>query len=214
MLMDRAGRTIGLQGTISDITEQRRLIEEREALLHEVHHRVRDNLQLVASLTRLSRPEFLERRIGALGEVFDELYREASFSDISPGPLLQRVVTGALAGAGELSFDPAAGRVAVDRLPMRRVVPLALLVNELVQHLSAEEPEQPYTTLRVSIEPVGEAVRLIIAAGTDNALGAIQGRGCDPLDEESLTGLMVAQLGGTGCVRVGPGAREYVVEFA
>ena len=223
-LRDRAGRTIGLQGTMSDITDQRALMEEREALLHEVHHRVRDNLQLIGSLARLSAPELLETRITALGEVFDELYRERSFSDVETFPLVLRVVNAALATHGFREIPQDRVQITVSPLPMRRAVPLTLMVNEIVHSLCKSADATP-STLSVMLqpgEPSSDASRperrggdtaMTLQIGTD--------RGDDPatqydraLDGTTILALLIQQVGGSARVRVGPTSRIYIIGFA
>ena len=214
-LKDRAGRIIGLQGTLSDITEQRNLMDEKEALLHEVHHRVRDNLQLIGSLARLSRPEFLETRIAALSEVFDELYRERSFSDVDPRALVERVAHTALANLGKYAVDTDRFSITVPSLPMRRAVPVALLVNELVQDLGRAYPEFDSRLLHVSLAEVDDG--FCLSLGVDDAGDAAEDGGAAaavPLETDRIPYLLADQLGGSGEYRDTAAGRSYTIRFS
>jgi PAS domain S-box-containing protein len=100
-----------------DITEQRaaeqalrdreaslvRAVEERETLMHEVHHRVKNNLQLVSSLlyfqsqkltdpTVLSALRDLEERIHALVLVHEQLYLSNELSHITLRTYLEPLI--------------------------------------------------------------------------------------------------------------------------
>jgi PAS domain S-box-containing protein len=197
-LRDRAGRVIGLQGIFSDITEKRALVADKQALLHEIHHRVRDNLQLIGSLSRLSNPEALELRISTLGEVFDELYREKSFSEIQPLPLLERVVDGTVSGTGfgsglEREFD-----IPKTTIPMRRAVPLALLVNEIVT-LICRRAGGGQRVLRTRLLCAGDESVLTVGIGDLEPLESTgDGEVQVPVEPDSIAGILIDQLGGTG----------------
>ena len=213
-LRDRGGRSIGLQGTISDITEQRRLTAEREALLHEVHHRVRDNLQLLGSLAQLSGPDMLESRIAALGEVFDELYRERSFSAINPRPLLNRVVSAAQANNRCPITEADLHELAVASIPMRRAVPLALLVNELIQEICAGDAGTEGLKIHVALlnnAETGHRFELHVDAGDRDSLASQESQS---LPESGIPALMVNQLGGAAQMWKSATARRYVVRFS
>src|SRR5918994_7709965 len=74
-----------LATTQESLTEQRKAASERDVLLREIYHRVKNNLQIVQSLLRLGsrdlRPEQGEpfeaavMRIGAMARVHTLLYR-------------------------------------------------------------------------------------------------------------------------------------------
>jgi PAS domain S-box-containing protein len=211
-LRDRANRVIGLQGSFSDITEKRALVADKEALLHEIHHRVRDNLQLIGSLTRLSDPDALELRIATMGEVFDELYREQSFSEIQPLPLLQRVVDGTISGTGCDSGMVREFDVAKETIPMRRAVPLALLVNEIVTQICRRRDGGGRHVLGIRLICVdGESVLTI---GVDDIEPGDDDDRQIPIEADSIAGILIDQLGGSGYqARRGAGVR-YTVRFS
>lgn len=77
--------------------------EERKMLLQEVHHRVKNNFQIVSSMLRLQsykfhneelRENFEEavNRINAMAIVHDVIYRQEKFSDIDAKTYLERLV--------------------------------------------------------------------------------------------------------------------------
>ena len=132
----------------SDVTEQRaaeqaRLqaaIAQREALVREVHHRIKNNLQGVAGLLQQSassRPELAE----SLGEVVGRIQAIAQVHGLQvrdgEALVLRRVVAAVFENLGRtfgivmpVQVDDEAG---VDRwlLPEQEAVPLALVFNEL-----------------------------------------------------------------------------------
>ncbi len=214
-LKDRAGRVVGLQGTLSDTTEQRALQDEKEALLHEVHHRVRDNLQLIGSMARLNNPDALESRISALGEVFDELYRERSFSEISAQPLLERVAHTSLANSGCTSIERTAMDISLATIEMRRAVPLALLVNELVQELCLPISESSGNGLLVGLRPEGTGGVLTVETthGDAGPATATDDGSSVTMAEDRLVFLLTEQLRGDASYHTAPGMSRYIITF-
>jgi two-component sensor histidine kinase len=116
-------------------------LEEKEILLKEVHHRVKNNLQLILSLIRLqddaNKPseasrQDLESRISAMSLVHEMLYRTERFSDIDLASYtrsLAELVQGSY-GNGmpkELTID-------VDEVHCKldKAIPFGLLLNELI----------------------------------------------------------------------------------
>jgi len=195
-LQNRAGRVIGLRGVLTDITERENLQREREALLHELHHRVRDNLQLIASLARLSEPEKIESRIAAVSYVFDELYQEDSFVDIDPRHLVYKVVASAMSFSPCEHMPTIEDEYALDRLPMRMAVPTAIIVQETVTTIAERLHEDRRCPERIILRltRTDGALRFFIATTDDLSLPDITDTA---IDEQSILSVTVDQLRGT-----------------
>ena len=138
--------------TVSDIGERLRAqaqiqaaLHEKTVLLQEVHHRVKNNLQIIASLLSLqSRHADLgtqaalgdsQRRVMAMALTHQLLYELNDFSALELGPYLRRLTQllhEAFARQGqpvELHIEaPEQGL----RIDLQQAVPCALLVNELL----------------------------------------------------------------------------------
>lgn len=89
-----------------DITEDKELefelkkaIDEKTVLLKEVHHRVKNNLQLIQSLARLKQKDNLveineiEDSISAIANAHEAIYRAERFDEIDLGKYLHRVIS-------------------------------------------------------------------------------------------------------------------------
>jgi PAS domain S-box-containing protein len=106
---DAGGNPVQMFGTIQDITERavaqeqiRTSLREKEMLLKEIHHRVKNNMQVVTSLLNLesekaadpgTRALFKESmtRIRSMALVHEKLYRSPSLSSIDFGEYLNSV---------------------------------------------------------------------------------------------------------------------------
>ncbi len=140
-------------------------LSEKEVLLKEVHHRVKNNMQVVSSLLNLQArkitdPTALEafadcqRRIRAMAMIHETLYRTEDLSCVSCREYLSRLVT-------ELSRI-GGGRVAVAldlaeiSLHIDQAVPLGLIVNELVTNAMVHAfPDQQPGEIRVAVRRIG-----------------------------------------------------------
>jgi two-component sensor histidine kinase len=127
-------------------TSERRLrtsLEEKEVLLKEIHHRVKNNLQVVSSLLylqgrRLPAPEVQgvlresQARVRSMALVHERLYQSGDLASVDFGQYLE-ALTAHLARTfaprdTEVSVRSEAGGI---RLPVDAAIPCGLIVNEL-----------------------------------------------------------------------------------
>ena len=133
-----------LESRVRERTEQlERALTEKTELFGEVHHRVRNNLQVVSSLVRMKlrqdgRPDIRETfadvlgRIDAIGLVHDVLYDSGEASRVPVSEYLDRLC----GGIAQLQNDQdrVAVHVSADRaeIGLDQAVTLGLIANELV----------------------------------------------------------------------------------
>jgi two-component sensor histidine kinase len=138
-------------GTLADISERRaaedRLrgaLREKEVLLREVHHRVKNNLQVVASLLGLqgraageprARELFEESaaRVSSMAMAHEQLYRSADLSSIDFASYLRQLARhlSARAGRRDIVVDL---RAQPCTLSLEVAVPCGLICNELLSN--------------------------------------------------------------------------------
>lgn len=193
-LRARGDTLIGIQGALTDITERRRLEDERAALLHEVHHRVRDNLQLVGSLARLSDPPTLERRIAAIGEAFDELYRESSFARVAVAQLGERVSIGAISALGLTPNPEVSFSLCDTTLPMRRAAPVSLALSDAIARVGSVIEAGRRALIEVGLCPQGDRMKLRVAVLLSEA--TLSGEAIEAVRTDEMLPLFVDQLTG------------------
>ncbi|MGA3041671.1 MAG: histidine kinase dimerization/phosphoacceptor domain -containing protein [Bryobacteraceae bacterium] len=124
----------------------KRTLQEKEVLLREVHHRVKNNLQVICSMLRLQernlRDETLlqalrvsRERVMAMAMLHDQLHRAKDFSNINLGEYIRNLAASLFCSYGVnsadigLSMDIEDIPVAVDT-----AIPCGLIVNELVSN--------------------------------------------------------------------------------
>lgn len=119
--------------------------DEKTTLVREVHHRVKNNLQIVVSLLRMQsheveNPEFRMlfqesiNRIMAMSLIHQKLYQNKNLSQIRIGDyldeLVREIMTLSVTGR-EVQYEI---QTEADRIGLKTLVPLGLLVNELVSN--------------------------------------------------------------------------------
>lgn len=161
-------------------------LREKEILLKEIHHRVKNNLQVVTSLLGLQsrrvadekvRTMFLEsqNRIQSLALLHEKLYQSRSVCDIDCQEYVHSLVTHLFHAYG-VSFDRIAVRIDLggSRMDLDRALPCGLILNELVSNcLKHAFPEGRTGEIRVQMtSPVQTEEVLLIA---DDGVGLRQG---------------------------------------
>lgn len=176
--------------------------EEKELLLREIHHRVKNNLQVITSLlslqaNKVSDPKTRallhesQNRVRAMAMVHETLYRSddlravdcAEYLRALAGPLYQSY--GLEPGAVELRIQVPPGM----RISLETATPFGLIVNELITNaLKHAFPGGRRGEIVVRLEALGERrFRLLVS---DDGVGFPTGR--DPNRPETL-GLRLVQ---------------------
>jgi two-component system, NtrC family, sensor kinase len=135
-----ANRT--LESNVAQRTEElSRALREKDVLLREVHHRVKNNLQMIASLVRISGRNHpagqhpirddVTRRIIAVGQVYDQVHKADDLSQLDLGAYLRSIcnqLTTAIGRSGvalQMRLEPI--MVNIDT-----ALPVGLIAQELV----------------------------------------------------------------------------------
>jgi two-component sensor histidine kinase len=171
------GRALGTVGIIRDITVRKEhalaleaALEAKEVLLKEIHHRVKNNLQVVSSLLHIqeaaivdegSRKVFVEcqTQIQTMAMVHEVLYRSSGLESLDMQSYfeqlldyLSNVYDGGYRG---IAFSVEASLVS---LGIDTAIPVALIVNELVSNCMKHAfPEGRTGRVRVSMRADGDA---------------------------------------------------------
>lgn len=184
---DDLGSPYRIVGIADDITRRRTQEEkirsslrEKEILLKEVHHRVKNNLQLVSSLLNLQAsyirtPEdkelFLEsqHRIQSMTLVHEELYRSddlscVEFSDYLPRLTHKLIAAFAVGKDIQLITD-----IQPIFFPVDTAIPCGLIINELFSNaLKHAFPGRTDGVVCLSVKREREQIRIIVR---DNGVG-------------------------------------------
>ena len=168
-------------GVIRDVTEskiqERQLRDsllEKEVLLKEVHHRVKNNLQIISSLLFLQKdaiddPDVQERfeesrnRIASMALIHEELYRSGDLARVDLKEYLERLVpkvVQSLRGPKSIGF---ALNLTACHATVDKAIPFGLIINELVtnavKHAFAGRQEG---TIRLTVTREGDQVQAVV----------------------------------------------------
>lgn len=147
---------------LRDVTEEKAAqaaiasaLREKEVLLQEVHHRVKNNLQVIMSLinmqirsldTKTAHDALSEcqSRIQAIALIHEKLYQSKNFGSVPFAEYVATLLDNLRAVVGkdnEVTFDLAIGDF---QLPLDKAIPCALMLNELlVNALKHAFPDRP-----------------------------------------------------------------------
>ena len=203
---------------LSDITERKQAealqvsLTEKTTLLQEVHHRVKNNLQIVSSLLNLQAGQVKDatvlellsttrNRVGAMALLHENLYQSENLARLHLPAYVERLCAQLLRAIG-----PGHTRVRLERqvepktvsLTLDQAVPCGLLLNELVTNaLKYAFPGDRSGCIRVTLErATPQSARLTVA---DDGVGLPAT--LDPRRTSSLglrlVSLLTEQLHGT-----------------
>ena len=193
-LHDEQGTLSGLIGIALDITDRKiaegqlkNSLKEKEALLKEIHERVKNNLQVISSLLNLqsgyildpqARARFKETqdRLKAMVLIHEKLYQSQDLTSIDFGGYIRNLAVH-LFRSHQANVHVIALHLEVDSisLDIDRAMPCGLIINELVANalqyafpsgtsgeirLAFHEDEQRQITLQVSDTGVGVPAHL------------------------------------------------------
>lgn len=172
-------------------------LAEREQLLKEVHHRVKNNMQIISSLIRMqdrvgTSPEETIRRVQAMALVHDLIYTQGEFAAVDLGAYTRRLIETMRGGAGHgIAFAVEAGPVAT---ALDRAMPFALILSEVVTNAIRHAFKERRGTIEVSLSQGDGSVRLRVH---DDGFGfnrEVDGRGFGLRLVESLAKQLDATL--------------------
>jgi two-component sensor histidine kinase len=208
-----AEQTSALLATTRDleivVEERTAALQQRDILLREVYHRVKNNLQIIDSLLVMQARQLtdsdaktalygLRKRVFALGLVHHQLMGSTNLKSFDVAPFLQELSANILEGGAARGVNLSVAAIPLD-VGLDFAIPLGLLVTELVTN--ALKHAFPDGTGNVSVTLERGADNEIILVVSDDGQGTTVGKAST---RSSKTGLgtsiiagLVAQLGGT-----------------
>ncbi|MGO8699217.1 MAG: PAS domain S-box protein [Limisphaerales bacterium] len=177
------GEIAGVQVISWDVSERHRFecqlrdsLAEKEILLKEIHHRVKNNMQLICSLLSLQadvtqderlRISFAEsqNRISSMALIHEKLYQSTDIARVDFGEYLRDLVEGIAASNGSFSRRVETEVQTDDlRIGVDAAIPCGLIVNELVSNAFKHGfPSGGKGKISVVMRRETEGLRLIIS---------------------------------------------------
>ncbi len=150
-IFDRQGQVAEFQAVGRDITELirnqeqiRASLKEKDALLKEIHHRVKNNLQIISSILSLQEARVIDKaskemlldsrnRIKTMALIHEKLYGSFDLSRVNFSEYVRSLMGHILSTYGS-SNDRISMRIDVEDISLNidTAIPLGLIVNELV----------------------------------------------------------------------------------
>ena len=210
------GEYLGSRGSNRDITDRKIMSEqinaslaEKATLLREIHHRVKNNLQIVSSMLnmqirKISDPKMIEtlrdsqNRVMSMALVHEHLYRGKDFAHID----LKNYITALGKGLFQTYADTNSG-VRLDiairdiYVDINAAIPLGLISNELITNsLKYAFKEKKGGILSITAKEDAQALTFIV---TDNGIGLPKGITLENQDSLGLrlVHTLTGQLHGT-----------------
>jgi two-component sensor histidine kinase len=223
---------VGRVWSYRDITERKRAEErvlaslnEKEVLLREIHHRVKNNLQLISGLLDLTRlrtqdPETLGvltdmmLKIQTMAQIHTRLYESKRFDRINMGRQIQDQITSLSQIYGQKDREILCETELADLyLPIDQAIPCALAVNEILSNAFKHAfkgrahgflrvmASQEDSRIRISVQDDGRGIPPDLDIARSRSLGL-----------KLIRNLVENQLKGSLAIRR-KGGTEVILEF-
>lgn len=177
------GAPLRAVGCHVDITEEKELevklkkaIAEKDVLLSEVHHRVKNNLQLIQSLARLKQKDNkvfiheIEDSISAIASAHEALYKTDRFDKIDLEKYIIRVVTTLLKGREiqlKINSDPNSSPI---EKKINFLIQIGLIITECINNSIKHAFTSSETSDKITIS-IQKTEQHIIITYKDNGHG-------------------------------------------
>jgi PAS domain S-box-containing protein len=180
---DETGQVYRLAGVSDDITERKQALEqikaslyEKDVLLKEIHHRVKNNLQVITSLLQLQSKHITDERarsifhdsqnrIKSMALIHETLYQSNDLSRINSAEYVRKIIAHV---QRSYRVNPEAVRIVarVDEvsLSIDKAVPCGLIINELLSNaLKHAFPQERTGEVRVEFCAEGDVCRVRVS---------------------------------------------------
>ena len=228
---DSSGKIISWIGINMDITERKKSeeqikasLKEKEVLLDEIHHRVKNNLQIISSLLDMSSMQshnqetielFAESRsrVESMSLVHSQLYESERFDEIDMEKHIQELFGNLLKIYSKEEIITLDIKTANVYLPVTLAVPCALVLNELISNsLKHAYRDGQQGTISISMQQNDDT---ILAKVKDNGIGIpdeIDIEKTNSLGLKLVRNIVYKQLNGKIKLIRNKGA-EFIMEF-
>ena len=232
ILKDSKGNEIGSMGVSRDITEFKKAewklkesIAEKDVLLKEVHHRVKNNLQVISSILNLQTSYIKDNktleiiresqnRIKSMSFIHESLYQTTNFSSIKFYEYIEKlsrnlVQTYAYEKNIKLETDLEQVDVSLDQ-----AIPCGLILNELISNALkyAFVGDKNDGTLKIMLSEKGEEIFITVEDNGVGIPGELDVENTDSLGLQ-LVFTLIEQLEGTINLDTKTGTK-YLITFA
>lgn len=229
----KSGGRHQILAAISDISERKhreeqiaRSLREKETLLSEVHHRVKNNLQIVHSLLDMQTANVEDKqardalvdscnRVRSMAQIHQSLYQSEDIAKVDFANFCEGLISSLFAAYNiDIERIRVVTKLAEVELAIDQAVPCGLIANELISnalkhafpgghcgeiHVATRKDEKDIVELSVS--DTGRGLPSGFQIGQDNGLGL------------QLIELLVDQIGGTLCIETSK-ATTFTITFA
>jgi len=153
LLKDDSGRIIGIQGSARDITERKQaedkiqsLLAEKELILREVHHRIKNFMNTIKGLILLqldsvkepsavSALQDVESRIFSMIVLYDKLYNADNYNDLSVADFIPSLMDEIMAIFPNNDSVKTEKNIDYFVLDSKKLQPLGIIINELLTNI-------------------------------------------------------------------------------
>lgn len=191
-LRDNENNPVGIVGVAKDITElkkaQKALREsllEKEVLLKEIHHRVKNNLQIISSIVNLQRRRMKDEetieclldttnRVKTIALIHEKLYQSDSLALVDFSLYVNSLISDIIKTYGR-KVDNISFKIDIEKieLDLSKAIPCALITNELISNaVKYAFPDRSKEENRITVSfksVIEKGIYMLIV--TDNGVG-------------------------------------------
>jgi PAS domain S-box-containing protein len=227
VLLDEDRAVVGAVLGVRDVSERKKAddqirasLREKEVMLKEIHHRVKNNLQVISSLLSLQSEHVQDdqvrrvlrdsqSRVRSMAIIHQRLYQSTNLAEINFAGYIEELCSQLFrtygASGKNIQLVTEAEEISLE---VDKAIPCGIILNELVSNaLKYAFPAAAEGTVGVEFREKGREIQLVVR---DDGIGMppdFQGRAAESLGLR-LVNMLTEQLGGSVTVGNNNGSRQ------